>query len=80
MPNKTYKWTVEITVDPIWVADGFNLTEDRLLDILQQELGFVCSHEVGGKVLKAPDPKQIRAEQGYKEEGYKPYLDEGEEE
>ncbi len=75
MSNKTYKWTVEIEVDPLWVADGFDLTTDRLQDMLMNELRHATSSEISGAVLKAPDPKQIRAEQGYKEPGYQPFCD-----
>ncbi len=73
--HMTYRWTVEIEVDPIWVADGFDLDEEDLNDMLRQRLGYAHSDEYSGRVLKAPDPKQIRAEQGYDEPGYKPYLE-----
>jgi hypothetical protein len=72
LKHKPYVWTVTIEIDPKWVADGFDLDEDRLEEMLMQELSSATGSEVGGKVLKAPDPKQIRAEQGYKEPGYKP--------
>jgi len=69
--DKPYVWTVEIHIDPIWVADGFDLDEARLEGMLMLDLDCARGHEVGGKILKAPDPKEIRAEQGYAEEGYK---------
>lgn len=69
---KPYVWTVQIEIDPKWVADGFDLDEDRLRDMLQNTLSCATSCEVGGKVLTAPDPKQIRAEQGCTVDGYKP--------
>lgn len=46
------KWSATITVEvaPCWVADGFNLTPERLQRILedafQSELGYAYSHEV----------------------------------
>ena len=69
--SKPYIWTVEIHIDPTWVADGFDLDNNRLEAMLMRELSSATGAEVGGYVLKAPDPKQIRAEQGYTEEGYK---------
>ena len=69
-----YSWTVEIRVHPRWVADGFNLTAERLDDILVRTLSFATGAEFSARVISAPDPKQIRAEQGYREEGYKPKL------
>ena len=61
-----YTWTVEVAVHPVWVADGFNLTEERLHGILQRTLDFATSGEVAGRVISAPDPEEIRAEQGYR--------------
>lgn len=70
---KTYKWVVEIEIDPLWVADGFDLTDARAHSILRGELPYAHSGEITTKVLSAPDPKQIRCEQGYHEPGYKPF-------
>jgi hypothetical protein len=69
-----YSWTVKISVHPRWVADGFDLTEERLRDILENVFDYAYEHEYDGQVLNSPDPNQIRAEQGYKVEGYKPRL------
>jgi hypothetical protein len=74
MSKGYYKWKVEIAVHPRWVADGFNLTEERLDSILERVFDHAYEHEFEGRVLKAPDPEQIRAEQGYKVEGRKPRL------
>ena len=72
-----YCWKVSVRVHARWVADGFELTADRLNDILANVLGWAYDHEFGGEVLAAPDPMQIRAEQGYKgarEAGYKALI------
>lgn len=74
--HEPYVWTVTIEVHPMWVADGFDLDDDRLEEMMMRELSSATGSEVGGKVLKAPDSKQIRAEQGYKEEGYRPRYEE----
>jgi hypothetical protein len=70
----SYKWTVQIEIDPIWVRDGFNLTRERMLEILSKTLDFAYEHEFDAQIISAPDPKQIRVEQGHKVEGYEPYL------
>ncbi len=61
----TYKWTIEVVVDPIWVADGFDLTPERAQRMLRRELDFAHEHEVTATVTEAPDPDAIAVEQGY---------------
>ena len=63
--SKRFKWTVEIEVDEKWVADGFDLTNDNIINRLQDMLPFATSDEVSGKILKAPSKKAIRVAQGY---------------
>lgn len=63
--KKSYKWVVEFEIDPIWVADGFNLDEERALQMLSHDLEYAYSCELGAKILKAPDAGRIRREQGY---------------
>lgn len=67
-----YKWTltVELSIDPSWVADGLDVSE-RTDEIGEAILGYLlpyahgqeCSAKV--KVTKAPKPETIRKEQGY---------------
>jgi hypothetical protein len=60
------KWTVQFEIDECWVADGFNLTDERALDMLAHDLGWAnVGMELGAKVIKAPDPHLIRKLQGY---------------
>jgi hypothetical protein len=63
--SKIYRWTVEIDVAEVLVADGFDLTPDRLQRILEHALPYARSTEVRGRVLKSPDPGDINEEQGY---------------
>lgn len=70
-----YKWTVEIEVHAKWVADGFELDDASAHDMLAHRLSHAYGHELRAKVLAAPDPKQIAAEQGRKTPGYKPITD-----
>jgi len=60
-----YKWTVEIEVDPIWVADGFNLTDERAHDMVAEALPWAQGHEFKARVLQRPTPERILKEQGY---------------
>jgi hypothetical protein len=62
---KRFKWVVEIEVDEKWVAGGFDLTEERMMRMLQDGLCFSYSNETGAKILKAPSKKAIRIAQGY---------------
>lgn len=62
---KTYKWTVEFEVADCWVADGFDLNDDDAKEMLLSSLPFAYGEEVRAKVVQAPDPAEIRREQGY---------------
>ena len=62
---KKYKWIIEITVDKTWVADGFNLTKDRVNDEVRKMLPYALGYEVSARVLASPPPFEIAKEQGY---------------
>ena len=62
---KTFKWVVEFEVTESWVADGFEIDQDRATEIIANALPFAHSSEFTATVLKAPDPKLIRVTQGY---------------
>ncbi len=61
-----YEWVVRIKVDPVWVADGFNLTDDRMQRIMEHAMPYAYSHEIECEVLESPTDESIAAEQGYK--------------
>jgi len=63
---QTYKWTIEIEVDEAWIADGFDMDDERATDMLGLILGWATPDEFSAKVLKAPPAKAIRKAQGYK--------------
>lgn len=66
--TRRFKWTVEFEVDEVWIADGFNITDQRALDMLSNDLQFAnIGTELGAKVLSAPDPTAIRKAQGYRD-------------
>lgn len=58
-----FKWTIEIEVDPIWVADGFDLNEENVQDRVWKMLPYALGHEFKAKVLKAPPKKLIEETQ-----------------
>ena len=69
-----FRWTVEIEVAAIWVADGFDLTKcvessdggpEALIEIGEAAKWF-RQEEATIRVVEAPDAKEIRKEQGYK--------------
>lgn len=64
MTEKPYKWVVEFTVSSTWVEDGFDLDDERAHRMLAEHLPYAYGHELGARVLSAPDPKRIRVEQG----------------
>lgn len=49
-----FKWTVEFTVNPAWVADGFDLTEDRAKDMIENALPFSHGSETAVKIISSP--------------------------
>lgn len=60
-----YTWVVKVTVDQVWVADGFELDADRARDMVLADLGYARDWEVEVEVIEAPGPARIRKEQGY---------------
>lgn len=63
--RKFFKWTLEIEVDESWVADGFDLDDERAHSMLAKELQYAYNDELRAKVLTSPPPDEIRLAQGY---------------
>lgn len=66
IPN-FFTWTVKLQVHRSWVADGFDLDDDRALSMLNDTLPYAYGHEIKARVLTKPDKSLIRREQGYDE-------------
>lgn len=64
---KMYEWTVRIRVTGTWVADGFDLTADRMQAMVLSDLRYAHDHEIECEVVKAPAAADIRREQGYRD-------------
>ena len=62
--NKYQTWVIELKVANCWVEDGFEFTNENIVDKLQTLLPYAYSHEVKGKILKSPDKKTIAKLQG----------------
>lgn len=58
------RWTVEFAVDSTWVADGFDLTDERAKEMLAQDLRYAYGHEMGAKVVKYPSAERVARLQG----------------
>lgn len=69
--NKKFKWVVEFEVDETWVADGFQLNEERAKSMIENALPYSYPSETAVKVLKAPALAKIMKTQGYSERDIK---------
>lgn len=66
--NKTihpFTWIVRLDVAPVWVADGFSLSDERALAMLSRETSGCMTTELAARVIAAPAPSRIVAEMGY---------------
>ncbi len=62
----TFKWTVEFTVAECWIADGFNLTAERALEMMASDLGYAnTGTELGARIIKAPKLSALLKAQGF---------------
>lgn len=59
------KWTVEFAVDSSWVADGFDLTDERAKEMLANDLRYAYGHEFKAKVVKYAPAEKVAKLQGY---------------
>ena len=61
---KTYKWTVEFEVAAAWVADGYDMDDERAKEMLASDLSYAYENEVSARVIEAPDADALRIERG----------------
>lgn len=65
--KKPYTWTIKLSVDEIWVKDGFNPTEEALQEaILTNCLGYARPAEVKVDIISKPSESAILAARGVK--------------
>ena len=60
-----FTWVVRFSVSKKWVADGFDLNDEKAKGLLANRLMYAYGHEYSAKVLKHPEKKRIRKAQGY---------------
>lgn len=61
-----FEWNVNIQVHKTWVADGFELTDDKAHDIMARHLSYANGSEIKCKVTASPDAEDVAKTQGYK--------------
>jgi hypothetical protein len=61
-----FYWDVRLGIHKTWVADGADMTDDRVQDILEHHLGYARSDELKAQVLRRPSDKAVAAEMGYR--------------
>lgn len=64
--SKRFKWTIRFSVDPSWVADGFDLTAETAKEMLANAINGAYNHELAAYVVSKPDRFEVRRVQGYK--------------
>lgn len=61
-----YRWTIEIEVAAEWVADGIDLTSERMQRIMcERAFPYLKASEITCRTIAAPNPEDIAREQGY---------------
>jgi hypothetical protein len=61
-----FTWEIQITVDRVWVADGFDPDARQFQEaLLTAMLGYATHEEMTVRVLARPADSHIAAAQGY---------------
>lgn len=63
--SKNFTWIVRFDVAPLWVADGFALSDERALSMLASDLCHADMNEIAATVIAGPSALVIAREQGY---------------
>lgn len=61
---KWFRWTVEFQVTENWVADGFDLTDERAFGMLANDLQYAYGHELKARVVRKPSKAAIEKAEG----------------
>lgn len=65
--SKRLSWTIKVSVNKSWVADGFNPDADRFKEaIVRVAIPGAYNHEVGVRILEDADQKEVARLQGFK--------------
>lgn len=65
--RKKFTWVVKLGVSKTWVEDGFELTDERALEMLDKVLPWaIIGMELSARVIARPNRDLIAKAQGYK--------------
>jgi len=54
------EFTVTFRIAPCWIADGFNLTDERALEMLSNDLRYATiGEELDAQVIAAPTKEEL---------------------
>ncbi|WP_336983955.1 MULTISPECIES: hypothetical protein [unclassified Cedecea] len=77
-PVSPYTYIVRFDIAPLWIADGFILSDETALAMLAERLDYACdATELAAQVLVAPNPSRIEDEQGYRHGAIAKSIEEG---
>jgi hypothetical protein len=62
---KRFKFVIEFSVDPSWVADGFDINKENVKERMAVLLPHAHNSEFSAKVISRPTTKEIKNAQGY---------------
>ena len=65
MKAQPFTWVVSFTVAPLWIQDGFTISNEQATEMLGQALSCATGEEYSAKVLEAPSAAAIMNMQGY---------------
>lgn len=64
--RRWFRWVVAFEVEETWVADGFDLTDNRAHAMVANDLRYAYGHELRGEVLTRPRREDVNVAQGAK--------------
>jgi len=64
--QRFFRWVVEIRMDEKWVADGFDITDQRMCDTIMAVYPHISGTEVECQVISHPPDEEVAKEMGFK--------------
>lgn len=65
MRDQWFTWSVEFKVHERWVEDGFEMTDERAKEMVENALPHADGYETKAKVIVEPPQERIAKCQGY---------------
>jgi hypothetical protein len=63
--HRRFRWVVEFAIDSSWVADGFEIDDERAHEMLAKAVPYAFNTEIEAKVISAPTREHVARVQGY---------------